>query len=275
MPKSNQPHMNVWVLTKQKVKEQSWQFLITIAGCIVLGYFFGVENAIKSSFSILFFHASTLWGYYYKKYHAEFMCKFAQANNLSYQTEGSVNNRHGKLFDHQSKGRLFNLIGGTILNFPSELYNYSFETGMGKHKVTHCVTVLQINFKGLVPHFTVLERNETIDSILRYRNGEYEHELEGDFYKYYKLYITDHQEIEILEILTPEIMAFMIDEAKHLSFEFTANQLYIYQNHYIADSKDLEKFTALARLLIERLQKRIGRLHDDVAAIRSVTDRYK
>ncbi|MBP7992902.1 MAG: hypothetical protein KAZ30_04635 [Candidatus Magasanikbacteria bacterium] len=271
MSNQNQSQLTVFILTKQNIKEQSWQFLITIALCILIGYFLGPEYGFKSGYSLLSIHASFLLSYYFKKNHAAFMRKFAQINKLSYQAEGDQINRHGKLFQHQKKGRLFNLISGTILNFPTELYNYSFESGMGKRDTKHAVTVLQINFNGLVPRFTVLERNETIDSILRWRNGEYEHELEGDFYKYFKLYISNHEETEILEILTPEIMAFMIDEARHLSFEFTENQLYIYQDHYISNSKDLDKFTTLARMLLTKLQKRISRLHDDVAAIRSTT----
>lgn len=271
MSNQKQPHINVWVQTKQKVRQQSWQLLISLALSVILGYFWGQEGAIQLCIFVLGTHISILWRYYYKKYHAEFMLNFSIYNNLQYKATGDKNGRHGKLFSHAQKGRLFNVVSGKILGFPSDIFNYEFKTGSGKYAVTHCVTALQIIFPGPVPHFTVLERNETIDSILRWRNGEYEHELEGDFYKYYKLYITDNQEIEILEILTPEIMAFMIDEAKHLSFEFTENQLYIYQDHYIIDSHDLEKFSTLARMLITRLQKRIGRLHDDVAAIRSTS----
>jgi hypothetical protein len=82
--------------------------------------------------------------------------------------------------------------------------------------------------------------------------------------------VTDNFEIEILEILTPEIMAFMIDEGKHLSFEFIENQLFIYQDKYIGEKQELVNFVTLARLLLGRLHKRIGRLHDDVAAMSSV-----
>lgn len=268
---SNQkPHLNVWAQTQKKILAQTWQFLVTLVVIFAISYDWDTIDVIKLAIFALAIHASILWRYYYKKYHAEFMHNYATANNLQYQPTGNSEGRHGKLFSHDKKGKLSNLVSGSILGLPSDLFNYSFETSYGKNTVMHTVTALQINFPGLLPHFTVLERNESIDSILRWRTGEYEHELEGDFYKYFKLYVSDLEEIEILEILTPEIMAFMIDEAKHLSFEFAENQLFIYQDHYIVDSVELDKFNTLARMLVSRLQKRISRLHDDIATIRSV-----
>lgn len=260
--------------TKRKFIQQSWQLVVTIVICLGLGYFFDYEKIGQLVIYVPLAHAAWLWGYYYRKYHAEFMHNFAIANNLAYQAEGQTAGRYGKLFIHPREGRLFNIVAGTILGLPAELFNYEYKSGTGKYSVTHSITGLQITFKGLVPQFSVIEKRETIDSILRPRPGQYAHDLEGDFFKYYKLYVTDNQEIEILEILTPEIMAFMIDKSKHFSFEFVENQLFIYQNHYIANSKDLTAFVTLARMLLERLQKRIGRLHDDMVAIRSVTDRY-
>lgn len=259
--------------TRKKFIQQSWQLVITIGVCLGLGYFFGYEQMIRLIIYAPILHAAWLWGYYYRKYHADFMRSFALAQKLEFKAVGTKDGRHGKLFTHlRSDYQLFNVISGTIHGLPAELFNYEYKSGIGKSKVTHTVTALQITFKGLLPQFSVIEKNETIDSIVFPRSGQYAHELEGDFFKYYRVYVTHNQEIEILEILTPEIMAFLIDEGKNFSFEFVENQLFVYQNHYIANVKDLEAFTMLARLLLGRLQKRISRLHDDVAAIRSVSN---
>lgn len=263
----------------KKFRQAWWHFLVTFLVTVAIGVWLydgtvdGVMDAIKFVLVALGLHLSWVWALHYRRFHKKFMSQFAVEHKLAFTMTGKTAGRHGKLFKHPRAGELFNIVSGTIFGLPSELFNYTYKSGGGRSSVTHEVTVLQVVFKGLVPHFSVIEKDETIDSILRPRDGQYAHELEGDFFKYYKLYVADNQEIEILEILTPEIMAFMIDEAKHFSFEFVENQLFIYQNQYIDNTDDLMNFVTLARLLLERLQKRIGRLHDDIAAIRSVTDR--
>lgn len=218
--------------TIKKFIQQSWQLVITIGVCLGLGYFFGYEQMIRLIIYAPILHAAWLWGYYYRKYHADFMRSFALAQKLEFKAVGTKDGRHGKLFTHlRSDYQLFNVISGTIHGLPAELFNYEYKSGIGKSKVTHTVTVLQITFKGLLPQFSVIEKKETIDSIVFPRSGQYAHELEGDFFKYYRVYVTHNQEIEILEILTPEIMAFLIDEGKNFSFEFVENQLFVYQNY--------------------------------------------
>ena len=273
---TSKPTQNVQVDTMKEFRKAWWQFLLTFLVLISAAIWFfdgSLDIAMdwaKFILVVLGAHLSLVWSRHYRQFHKKFMSQFAAKHSLTFTATGQTTGRHGKLFIHPRPGELFNVVSGTILGLPSELFNYRYKSGSGKHSVTHEVTVLQVTFKWLVPNFAVIEKNETIDSILRARSGQYQHELEGDFFKFYTLYVADNFEIEILEILTPEIMAFMIDEGKHLSFEFIENQLFIYQNKYIGEIKELDNFVTLARLLLGRLHKRIGRLHDDVAAMSSV-----
>ncbi len=272
----SQSIQNVRLETMKKFRQAWWQFLITFLVTSAIGVWLydgtvdDAMDAVKLVLVVLSLHISWVWSRHYGQFHRRFMSQFAAEHKLVFTAVGQTTGRHGKLFKHLRSGKLFNIVSGTILGLPSELFNYTYKSGSGKATVTHEVTALQVTFKGLVPNFAVIEKKETIDSILRPGPGQYTHELEGDFFKFYKLYVTDNFEIEILEILTPEIMAFMIDEGKHLSFEFIENQLFIYQDKYIGEKQELVNFVTLARLLLGRLHKRIGRLHDDVAAMSSV-----
>lgn len=54
-------------------------------------------------------------------------------------------------------------------------------------------------------------------------------QLEGDFNKYFDLYVPKDHEADVLYFLTPELMQLLMQYAKDYSFEVVNNQLFIYK----------------------------------------------
>jgi len=54
--------------------------------------------------------------------------------------------------------------------------------------------------------------------------------LEGDFPDYFKLYCTKGRELELLELLDPASMAYLVDFCERLNFELVGNSLYFVQS---------------------------------------------
>lgn len=210
------------------------------------------------------------WVRIWRKMQRAFMQQFASRNGFQFEADGESKHRMGKLFAHKHVNDTTNVVRGSYLDHPFELFNYHYKVGDGKHATHYNATVLQYTFAGLVPQFSLTERGDGLSVIHRLALGQRVLELEGDFHKYFVVYVKELHEIEMLEVLTPEIMAFLIDHGCKLSFEFVGRNLFIYQDHVIGKREELEAFFGLTRLLVDRINHRIGRLHDDVEAITAV-----
>jgi hypothetical protein len=87
--------------------------------------------------------------------------------------------------------------------------------------------------------------------------------LEGDFNKYFKLYVAPGQEVPALAVFAPDLMSLMEDESKHFSVELAGNRVYIYRSGFISTSDQLQAVYALAKQLSIKLRGIAGRMADD------------
>jgi hypothetical protein len=87
--------------------------------------------------------------------------------------------------------------------------------------------------------------------------------LEGDFNRYFSLWVTKEFEAEAYEIFTPDIMATLIEKAKNLNFEFIDDKLYIYNGKIINTKEEMEKIYSLVDYLADLFKKTISDIHID------------
>jgi len=66
-------------------------------------------------------------------------------------------------------------------------------------------------------------------------------DLEGDFNEYFNLYYDNKQQIQTLQVLAPNIMAFLIDKASNVDVEVIDNQIAIFHKSAAQDKESLQK----------------------------------
>lgn len=267
------PVTNVRAEAKVQWLRHKYWYIVAITASLAIDGFLGPDRARFFGLCIFALVLRYLW--IWQTLHRALMQQFAERNGFRFVARGDSKHRLGKLFAHAFTCITTNVVSGEYLGYPFELFNYQYEVGSGKSKITYEATVLQYTFRGLVPQFSLTERTDSLPAIHRLALGQRVYTLEGDFHKYFVVHVKELHEIEMLEVLTPEIMAFLIDRGCKLSFEFVGRNLFIYQDHQIATKDELETFFLLTRLLVDRINHRIQRLHDDVTAIMEVGEKRR
>ncbi|MCL2451791.1 hypothetical protein FWD20_02870 [Candidatus Saccharibacteria bacterium] len=125
----------------------------------------------------------------------------------------------------------------------ASLAKYQYTTGSGKNQQTHFFNYMQITLPRQVPHLFINGKKNAVNP----NTFEYKVEklkLEGDFSKHFDLLVPPGYQRDALQILTPDVMAALIDFGKEYDFELIGSELYIYQSGMF--SKEL--FTSAEKL---------------------------
>lgn len=112
--------------------------------------------------------------------------------------------------------------------YPVRMFTLALTVGGGKRKQTFECSVYEITFPLQVPTMIIA----TKEGVASWADGfSVEHletvHLEGNFDTYFTTQSVNSAQMEIRIILSPDIMAFMIDEMSEYSFIFMDNKLYI------------------------------------------------
>jgi hypothetical protein len=178
--------------------------------------------------------------------------RFAEENGLDFMYDEKDIERMGMIFNKGServlrvgfaapsqKGRVF------------EIANYSYVTGSGKHRSENRWGFVRIILSRQLPrmvidgkrnNFIVSNLPELFDSSQRLR-------LEGNFNDFFDIYVPAGYENDALYVLTPDIMALLVDNAAGYDVEITGNQLFIYDEggFNFRDPSTIEKLVNLAK----------------------------
>lgn len=198
------------------------------------------------------------WASLYKQVHSEFMRQFAKRNNFRFHRFGTSENRRGLLFAFGHRQEVDNHISGNLSEFPIEIYNYKSTTGSGKSSVDHEFTIFEVKAKHEIPQLFLNSKKAPFmsdsnkplalseDNILK---------LEGDFNKYFDLYVPIQYEQEALQIFTPDIMAELIDTSQKYDLEIVGKTVRVIAKDYITNSKVLDEMFNHAKKLIKLFEK--------------------
>lgn len=211
----------------------------TISFWLVLGIGFIAFNIIK------------------KRIRHAFMQQFALANNYKYQEKGSITGIEAPFLQMGRNRHIGDVVSGVYKECPLRLFNFNCTIGSGKSQRQVSFTVCEIQYKTNLQRIFLLGYNL---SFMYSPHGEEKVSLEGDFNKYFSLYVPKGYEIEALEIFTPDVMAMLIDKSRAFSLEFIENHLYIYAAKPIDTKSGLYSLFELARILIVELAPVLERL---------------
>lgn len=117
------------------------------------------------------------------------------------------------------------VINAQFNNLSCDLLFYQYTEGSGKSSHTYYFTIVRNHLNKQFPHI-ILDSKKNF-SQLRNIPGNYENlKLEGDFYKYFNLYEAKGEEVDVLSIITPDVMQVLIDAQQQQDIEIFSSYLY-------------------------------------------------
>jgi hypothetical protein len=115
------------------------------------------------------------------------------------------------------------------LDFTAVVYEYA--TGSGRSETTHYFTDLHFNLKQQYPLIVLDNRQDEhfsfLSSLPTRIPDSRELQLEGNFNERYKVSVLSGTEQEVLQVLTPDFMAELMDGGGKADIELEANKLFV------------------------------------------------
>lgn len=150
---------------------------------------------------------------------------FAESNNMIFIPEIIAPAYTGSIFTIGKARRASDVVATSAGRYV-EVGNYRFcgETGLNR-SLNQC-GYIRVEVDRPMPHLYLRSRRSRKFGATFARAQEFS--LEGDFGKYFRLYAPGSYERDALYILTPDLMAVLIDEAAAFDVEFVDSHIYFY-----------------------------------------------
>jgi len=245
-------------LIREKYRTQTILFIIGLIVWLLLGITLQVPfNFLLAVPAVIGFG---LYSYLYLQALEAFMEQFARANSFTFSKEGNMTLLESKIFTRGHSQKMSNVVGGLFEDHPFQLFTFRYKTGSGKHQKIYTSSVFELDFQKAIPHIILNAKKFSAWSVDT--SGLISLTLEGDFHKYFDLYVPNDLEIEALEILTPDVMHEMITQAKKYSIEFIDDKIYIYYGKQISKADELREMYTLAHMMSERMRLFLAKKKD-------------
>jgi hypothetical protein len=141
-------------------------------------------------------------------------------------------------------------ISGVFQDKQFNLMIHSYTVGQGKHRRIIDSSVLQVQYLNGLPPFIIDSKTEKISHTIP--DAYEELNLEGDFNQHFKLFVPTGTQIEVLSIITPDVMRTLIDHCKGQDIESLGNLIwYIDSSSSKKDSEVRSLFAAAHALGVE------------------------
>jgi hypothetical protein len=149
--------------------------------------------------------------------------QFAQINNWTIKPS-DMNQVPPGLLNVGSGQKVSSIINAKFDNLNCDLFSYEYDVHAGKAAITYVFMIARIQLDKTFPHI-VLDGQRNIKG-LRTLPGYEQLKLEGNFNKYFKLYVQKGEEIDALSIIAPNVMQTLIDSNRQQDIEVYGNSLY-------------------------------------------------
>ena len=209
---------------------------------------------------IIFAGCAFLW----QKLLRDFLKHFASDINYSYEDFGDISSVDGTIFDFGRNQNISKIICGKYFGKDTRLFIFSTVVGSGKNKHIERFSILEISFDTMLPNILLNNNKTWFNSMILPIDNEKKLALEGDFQKYFALYVTKEYELEAMQIFTPEIMQMFIDKADKISVEMYKSKVYLYYPNEIIKKSQLILIYSLAKEIILELSEKFFLMKDDV-----------
>jgi hypothetical protein len=204
------------------------------------------------------------YNHVFKKVRHAFFEQFARANNFIYQKRGFAEDFPAPGLQVGYDRYTEDIINAVYKDCPLTFFNFNCTTGSGKHKQHHLFTVCEIRYEAHLPEiFLDVHRSFLTYPIAfgdRHPGADRKLTLEGDFNKYFTLYVPSGYEVPALQIFSPDVMQELIEHSKNYCLEFKGDRLYIYSFKCIKTKTEIYEFYYLAKLLITELAPELERM---------------
>jgi hypothetical protein len=189
---------------------------------------------------------------------------FAKSNNYSFMPQGFVVNQTGLIFTIGYGPEFSDIVYGTYKDWPFGLFVYSYSIGDQEDGRRYARTVLEIDFTTALPAF-VLRKHKLLQILEEEGESLQSHgytekvELEGDFDSYFQVFIRPDSQIEVLTILTPDVME-LVMKLDRYEIELTEDgKLYVYFHSVAKRKEELENTYKIVGTLVPKIQAYIDR----------------
>jgi hypothetical protein len=194
--------------------------------------------------------------------------EFAQVNNYDFYGVGDPRLLEGSVFKQGHSHRMKDVVKGTFTHHPFTLFVFEYAVGEGHEAREYASTILELDLAKPLPHTVLVSKyHQTNNSLADFTSlahtgglgfpmsldGKQTISLEGTFYKYFDVYIDQGYELETLEILTPDMMEELINNASQFSIEIIDDKIYIVFGEVVTDLKELEAMYSVAKKLSEKI----------------------
>lgn len=237
--------------------------------CAEISYLIGVPHPFFYCIALIFVAFAVFW----QKNISEFLKHFATYMGYEYEDPhflalGSyIGTVEGHLFTLGHSQKITKIVKGKFFEQDTRLFVFSATIGSGKNQHTENYSVLEISFNTLLPNILVRNKQGFLSfsstNFIALDNEE-ELVLEGDFHKYFSLYVAKEYELEATQIFTPDVMQMFIDKAKDLSVEMLKNKIYLYYHREIVNKDQLVNIYSFAKDIIMKLEPTLEAIKDDV-----------
>lgn len=222
---------------------------------------------------VVFVIAAALIARYRKSKEGTFMRTIAQTLGFNYQQQGSVAATQVRWLS----GQVCDVISGVHNGVATGAFTYRTRSDSKYWAyMTVFETQLPIKLPDIVLQPNLFELPRAAERALSRTTllGEYELlPLEGNFDKYFTLYVAKGAHIEALELFAPDTMAEMIDHYSSYGLEFSKDTLYLYPMKLIEDNATFMQALALLERLSTHLSTTLSAMAtaNSVAAEKSLT----
>lgn len=160
---------------------------------------------------------------------------------LTYASRGDMKTVDATL---TKRGTMLDVLSGIYQGRPVRIFTYQVLISEGKSVDWDYMTAFEMVSNAALPDL-VLHSNEVLNEAVSVRPlfGEgYELiQLEGDFNKYFQLYVKIGSQIDALQIFAPDTMALLIDQYSKFAIEFIGNHFYLYPGKLLENEAEFNQ----------------------------------
>lgn len=156
--------------------------------------------------------------------------RFADETGLWFDTKKDLV-RTGMIFNRGRSPVFHTVFSGYAENGkPIEIANYTYVIGIGKSRQEITWGFIRVDLSRRLPRMVIDGRrnNFVASNLPEIFNESQRLQLEGSFSDFFDVYVPAGYENDALYVLTPDIMALIMDKADGYDIEITGDQLFVY-----------------------------------------------
>ncbi|WP_435744409.1 hypothetical protein [Microbacterium sp. PMB16] len=151
---------------------------------------------------------------------------------------------------------------------PFDSAERTFVVGDGEGSTMHSIRAVRIPLPSEAPRIALRSRRGggALSVLPRRPSGRSELRLEGDFSDVFEVSVPTGYETDALYVLTPDLMAIILDHSHDLDLEIVDSTLHVYFSAIdLSDAVELSRFLTVIAALYDRFGRRTMLYRDDAA----------